>query len=235
MEIILSFSISVKHLSTIFRWHIFGIVLVLQMIFVSIVYPVCTIKGCSQWSNLLLTETEGHWNYWNESSHFTADCGIHDCYGDQTDDEVCPTQLKIVSDELKTIPNNLFVNCFVRLNSLNVSSCGIAEISRNSFAHAANLVKLDLSHNQITIVPNNTFELAPKVEIIDLSFNQIGLDGSAEYAFENCTSLKQLDLSNNKITYISHTGNEAYIFHIGRFEMITHKLKFQFPDYRFLQ
>lgn len=101
--------------------------------------------------------------------------------------------------ELVIIPKNLFVNCFTRLAFLNMSNYGVKEIARNHFKGAKHLIKLDLSRNQLSILPSNVFELAPNIEIIDLSCNQIGTDGIDEYTFETCTSLKQLDLSNNRI------------------------------------
>lgn len=192
-------------LVSLIRWHIVVAVLVLQSASLSFSFLRPSIKGYSQWSGLRLIESKGHWNFLNESTNALTNCSIYNCNDGRVDAETCPTRLKIVTDVLTTFPNNLFVNCFTRLNFLNVSNCSIEQISRNSFAFAYNLNKLDLSHNHISKVPSYTFQLAPNVEIIDLSYNQIGKDGIDSYAFEKCFSLKQLDLSNNNIAYITHT------------------------------
>lgn len=170
---------------------------------VTVVFPLTTIRGYSQWSGLVLIESNGHWNFLNRTTHFMVDCSIFNCYNARTDARKCPTELSIVASELKTIPKNLFANCFTRLKFLKVSNCGIWEISRDDFTYADNLIKLDLSHNQISKVPKYTFELAPKVEIIDLSNNRIETHGIEEFAFEKSTSLKQLNLTNNSLKYIS--------------------------------
>lgn len=132
-----------------------------------------------------------------------VDCSIYNCNNARTDARKCPTELTIAARELRTIPKNLFANCFTRLKFLKVSNCGIREISEDGFSYADNLIKLDLSHNQISKVANYTFDLAPKVEVIDLSYNRIGTQGIEEFAFDKCTSLKQLNLTNNSLKYIS--------------------------------
>lgn len=160
------------------------------------------IKGYSQWSGLRLIESKQYWNFLNESTNSVTNCSIYNCNVGRLDAEICPTQLEIVANDLKTIPENLFVNCFARLNFLNVSNCGIVEISRHNFSYAYHLIKLDLSHNRIKKVPEHVFELAPSIEIIDLSYNNIGNYGIDSHAFEKCLSLKELYLSNNHVADI---------------------------------
>lgn len=181
-------------------------ILVLQMTTVSCASSGPYIKGYSQWSGLRLIESKNHWNFLNESTNSVTNCSNYYCDVGRLDAEICPTQLKIVANELITIPENLFVNCFARLNFLSVSNCGIKEISRPIFSYAYRLIKLDLSHNQIAKVPKNVFEFAPSIEIIDLSHNKIRGLGIDYYAFEKCLSLKELDLSSNQFLYVGYMG-----------------------------
>ena len=65
---------------------------------------------------------------------------------------------------------------------------------------SAVLRQLDLSLNLLTAVPANLSSFAPRLEIVDLSCNEIttaSLDGS----FAQLTSLRQLDLSRNRIHF----------------------------------
>lgn len=187
------------------RLHIIVAVLVLQTTFGSIAYPSGTITGYSDREGVFFIDNNENWNYWNESTNVIKHCSSFDCGDTSTLLGNCPTELTVVASDLKTVPNNLFVNCFKRLNILNLSKCGIEEIHRHRFENADNLIRLDLSYNQITSLTCRLFKFAPKVELIDLSHNRIGTID--EYAFENCTSLKQLGLSNNSVLIILSDSN----------------------------
>lgn len=151
----------------------------------------------------MFIESNDNWDFLNRSSQ--SNCSVLDCRAALMDAKKCPTNLTIISLELKTVPRNLLAICFPRFKLLTMQSCGIEEISRNSFAYAYNLIELDLSANRISKLSNHTFELLPKVEIINLSSNRIGVDGIEAFAFEKCKSLKTLVITNNDFTHISET------------------------------
>lgn len=184
------------------------IVIILHTTFASIARPMNIIEGYSECSDLLLVENKEHWNFLNKSTNNYENGSNNNCSDALADAEKCPTELTILTRELEMIPKNLFAKCFTRLTFLNMSNCGINEISRNRFTYAEHLIKLDLSRNRISELPSNVFELAPNIEIIDLSNNRIETEGIDEYAFEKCISLKQLDLSNNRLLRI---GNDWLI------------------------
>jgi len=82
--------------------------------------------------------------------------------------------------------------------SLSANMIGSFLISRRPGCVSAALRQLDLSLNLLTTVPVNLSTFAPRLEIVDLSCNEITaatLDGS----FRRLTSLRQLDLSRNRI------------------------------------
>lgn len=151
---------------------------------------------------------------------------MFDCENASPDVETCPTELTIIASDLKTVPKNLFANYFTRLNFLNLSNCGIEEISKDSFIHAGNLIKLDLSRNKITKLLESTFVFAPKIEIIDLSHNQIS-HSVDKLTFDNCTSLRELDLSyNNMITndWVAPLAN-LEVLHLLEFNRVNFNIE----------
>lgn len=205
------------------------VVLLVHTTFVNTVFSLPTIVGYSQWSNLLLIENKGHWNFLNESTNVYENGANYNCSDASTDAEKCPTELTIIEKELKAIPINLFAACFARLNYLNMSNCGITEISWNRFQYAENLIILDLSRNSIRKLPSNIFDLAPNVEKIDLSHNGLGRDSIDVYAFEKCSSLKVLDLSYN---YLHGHIDNNWLAPLTNLEVLNLSYNYYSNDYQ---
>lgn len=223
------FFYSDRHCSLTFRWNFSLAVLVVLTTVVNNVFSLPTIVGHSQWSKLLLIGNKGHWNFLNESTNVYENGAIYNCSDALTDAEKCPTELTIIEEELQAIPINLFAGCFARLNYLNMSKCGITEISWNRFQYAEHLIILDLSRNKITKLPSNIFDLAPNVEKIDLSHNEIVAKNVDDYAFEKCSSLKELDLSYNKLQHI-HIYNRNWLAPLTNLEVLN--LNYNYLNYQ---
>lgn len=190
-------------------------VFILYTTLASIFATSTSIHGYSQWSKLLLKDNQEHWDFINDTRNTYENHLKYNCGDVQWDTTKCPTYLTLLPEKddntgeyvSRPFPQNLFVYGFSRLEFLNVSNYVIAEISSNHFANAVHLIHLDLSRNQIAKLPRNLFEFAPNVEYIDLSYNELTNHGIDEHAFGKCASLKQLNLSNNKISEISDYRN----------------------------
>ena len=78
----------------------------------------------------------------------------------------------------------------------------IKEIDPKWFANNCGLTKIDLSYNQISIIPNETFKSNKLLTILILSHNNIRV---LESCLKPLSLLKVLDLSFNKIKHISKT------------------------------
>lgn len=80
-----------------------------------------------------------------------------------------------------------------------LSAQGFRHVPKNL---SANLVTLDLSNNNITIIERDDFLTLKRVNTINLSYNQIQtLD---ERSFEHVCCLEELDLSYNNIVHLPH-------------------------------
>ena len=77
-------------------------------------------------------------------------------------------------------------------------------ISRRPGCDSVALRQLDLSLNLLTAVPANLSSFAPRLEVLDLSCNEI-TDVTLDSSFAELTSLRQLDLSRNRIHFLSAT------------------------------
>lgn len=62
---------------------------------------------------------------------------------------------------------------------------------------SVNVTKLDLSHNHVKAIVNNTFECVPNVIDLDLSNNRIEI--IEQNAFRNLNKLRKIDLSRNRL------------------------------------
>jgi hypothetical protein len=81
-----------------------------------------------------------------------------------------------------------------------LSGSGLTHVPKNL---SKDLVKLDLSNNDITEIKENDFRTLKKVKTIDLSYNQI--QNLHDRSFECVYFLQDLDLSYNNIVHLPNT------------------------------
>ncbi|PSN54357.1 hypothetical protein C0J52_14102 [Blattella germanica] len=82
-------------------------------------------------------------------------------------------------------------------------NCSIRNVIQNAFDVVPNMVHLDLSHNYISRLQEETFNHSRKLEYLDLSFNILQkLDG---LLFENLVNLRYLNISFNKLDILDNT------------------------------
>ena len=90
-----------------------------------------------------------------------------------------------------------------RLETVDISFCGLDIIHDDFFRNFKNLRFLNLSHNTLDVSGSNfkkTFSYLSRLEDINLSNNKLRQINTQ--AFERCTRLRRLDLSNNELTDI---------------------------------
>lgn len=87
----------------------------------------------------------------------------------------------------------------IKLESIEVTHCGVEEAGEASFRNLLRLVELKLNNNLIASLHEKAFELN-KLESLDLSFNRISW--LPERIFHNCANLRYLKLSSNFIREI---------------------------------
>lgn len=85
---------------------------------------------------------------------------------------------------------------------INMSHSNLTEIPSKIFDKTPHLQAVDLSHNQLKWLPLMPFEKA--LELMDLNLNHNRLLGVLYYNFTHLTKLECIDLSNN---FISHTND----------------------------
>ena len=85
---------------------------------------------------------------------------------------------------------------------LNLSACGINNISASTFEFMKNLISLDLSRNNLNYLPSLLFLSLAKLRIFKIEGN-LELLSIAEEAFMGLESVSHLPLSNLRIEYIS--------------------------------
>jgi len=98
--------------------------------------------------------------------------------------------------------------------------------TRCRFFAASNLRELDLSLNLLTTVPRGVALFAPHLEILDLSCNEIS-SATMDSSFSAMRSLRQLDLSRNRIHYLAAddfrplAGIALDLLNLGECELIS--------------
>lgn len=100
----------------------------------------------------------------------------------------------------RVLRSNLFQN--LKVKSLTLKGLGLEQIESDAF-HISSFfyaTHLDLSSNNIAKIPAKTFDNLPSLEHLNLSSNSMSF---ADNNFIKCTRLKTLDLSNNRIQYIT--------------------------------
>ncbi|CAH1405408.1 unnamed protein product, partial [Nezara viridula] len=86
------------------------------------------------------------------------------------------------------------------VRELNLAGTGITHITR---LESPFLYHLNLSHNQISDIPEKVFERPTLLKVIDLSFNKIGdISGTLSQVWSKLKNLHTVDLSSNPIKSI---------------------------------
>lgn len=87
---------------------------------------------------------------------------------------------------------------------LDVSANKISNISVKAFAGLLQLINLNLSENKIEMIPNGAFQGLVALDTLDLSHNYLEfLDNKTNSLFEDCLSLRIINLKNNKISFLT--------------------------------
>ncbi|XP_030759456.1 protein artichoke [Sitophilus oryzae] len=120
---------------------------------------------------------------------------------------------------------------------LDLSDNSIDNVTAKAFEGLLQLIKLKLSRNDITAIPNGAFQGLVALTDLDLSGNRlVKLDNKTNGVFEECLSLERLNLSHNKITFITRKmfpSNPYYPYKLNVIDLsynsipvITHDLTF---------
>ncbi|CAG9858326.1 unnamed protein product [Phyllotreta striolata] len=87
---------------------------------------------------------------------------------------------------------------------LDLSHNNIRNISARAFEGLLQLIELKLGHNNINSIPNGAFQGLVSLRHLDLSFNKISkMDNKTNSLLEDCLSLEKLNLSHNKVGFIT--------------------------------
>lgn len=105
--------------------------------------------------------------------------------------------MKFYDSTLLYVPFHLF-ETFTHLKTLDVSSTGILELTRNTFSAASNLTYLNLAYNNLTSVQTSVFNGASALMRLDLSYNRI--TQLSENVFCGLHILNKLQLNGNRLT-----------------------------------
>jgi len=91
--------------------------------------------------------------------------------------------------------------------SLSANMIKSFQVSRRPGCVSVALRQLDLSLNLLTTVPVNLSSFGPRLEVLDVSCNEI-TEATLDSSFALLTSLRRLDLSRNRIHFLSATDLE---------------------------
>lgn len=109
------------------------------------------------------------------------------------------TNLKITDCPLDLVKNSY--KKYKNLESLDLSNSGFDSLDSFQLNHG-NLIKLNMSHNNLTRISQNFFENTPEMTEIDFSRNQLKV--VHQYYFKNATKLEKIHLSHNRIEVIDY-------------------------------
>ncbi|XP_045464868.1 uncharacterized protein LOC123674065 [Harmonia axyridis] len=94
-----------------------------------------------------------------------------------------------------------YVEDYVNLEDLNLSSCRIKSLGKGTFAQLSKLIKLNLSDNLITSFDGNSFDKPNVLNILILSDNL--LNSLSELHLDAFPKLNVLDVSGNQLKYLT--------------------------------
>lgn len=103
-----------------------------------------------------------------------------------------------ISSNATVIPSGFFQR-FPKLNEVRIST-GLKTIQEYDFKSSDALTILNLSKNELQVIPKGVFSKATKLAIIELQLN--GLTTIEDYAFIGLNSLAKLRLENNSLTIL---------------------------------
>ncbi|XP_037037731.1 leucine-rich repeat-containing protein 15-like [Bradysia coprophila] len=106
------------------------------------------------------------------------------------------TSLNINMKQISFIPTKMYIPKSLRY--LVLQDNGIRDIASTSFSQMPNLIRLEMSLNQIERLPANAF--IGLTDLRGLSLWDNSIDRIENGAFTNLKNLKKLDLRNNKLT-----------------------------------
>jgi Leucine-rich repeat (LRR) protein len=115
--------------------------------------------------------------------------------------ELTVEELSINFGLFNQISNYLFEN-YTKLKELNMSNNNIEIIPNNSFIYLKELVVLDLSKNKITNLSSTSFYGLKKLHELDLGGNQI--TEIQDWLFNSTIELKKLKIGNNRLKSINN-------------------------------
>lgn len=87
---------------------------------------------------------------------------------------------------------------------LNLANNQIHNINNRAFEGLLQLLTLNLTKNNISYIPNGAFQGLVSLRTLDLSYNKLErLDNKTHGLLDDCLSLERLNLSHNKISFIT--------------------------------
>lgn len=87
---------------------------------------------------------------------------------------------------------------------LNLANNQIRNISNRAFEGLLQLLTLNFTNNRLSKIPNGAFQGLVSLRSLDLSYNQLEkLDNKTHGLLDDCLSLEKLNLSHNKISFIT--------------------------------
>ena len=111
------------------------------------------------------------------------------------------TELNLKYKKLKEIPPN--IKYLTKLKILNLRHNKLTELKENTFSKLINLQELYLNENQLTEIKENIFDRLTNLRTLDLGVNRLA--EIKEHVFDRLTNLKHLYLNGNKLTEIKET------------------------------
>lgn len=98
---------------------------------------------------------------------------------------------------------------FYRLLRLNLSDTSLKTIDSDWFDVTNSIVRLDLSHNEITQIQRSTMQTLRK--LADVNFADNNIESIDDGAFDDVDGLVSLDLHFNRIRSLPQLGNLIYL------------------------
>lgn len=120
-------------------------------------------------------------------------------------------ELKLNGNKIKELSGNLFKD-LVNLEILNLGENRIKIVPANLLTGCKHLIELHLNNNDIDSLALNTLYGLDELTTINLSFNNIDFEDSRVSALNYAVHLEDLDLSNNRISYMhDDLRNKIYL------------------------
>ncbi|XP_031640244.1 protein artichoke [Contarinia nasturtii] len=111
--------------------------------------------------------------------------------------------LHLENNKIRDIPLRAFGKLPV-VFEINLSKNLISNISSKAFDGLLHLLTLNLSRNNISVIPIDAFYGLVSLRNLDISFNSLEkLDNKTNGVLDGCLSLENINLSNNKFSFIT--------------------------------